>query len=183
MAQGSAKTPLRDEIKVKVCLAGGEGVGKTFLIRRFIYDEFDDRHLTTLGARVSKKDLVVREGDESWVNVRMAVWDMMGWSTLRELLKEAYFSGARGILAVCDVTRKDTLSELHEWVAAVHKVTGDIPVHVLANKADLVDEIDFEEGELREFATSHRAPYSYTSAKSGEDVPGAFQKLAEMIVR
>ncbi|MFQ6013451.1 MAG: Rab family GTPase, partial [Thermoplasmata archaeon] len=158
------------------------GVGKTSLIRRFIYDEFDGRYLTTIGAKVSKKDFVVREGDGSWVNVNMAVWDIMGQSSLRELLKEAYFTGARGTLAVCDVTRKDTLQELREWVGAIHRVTGEIPIHVLANKVDLGEEIDFEESDLAEVAASYSAPYSYTSAKSGENVSEAFQKLAEMIV-
>ena len=175
--------PVRDEIKVKVCLVGEGEVGKTSLIKRFVYDEFDGRYLTTIGAKVSRKDIVVREGDESWINVSLAVWDIMGQSSLRELLKEAYFTGTRGILAVCDVTRKDTLSELNEWIAAVHKVTGDIPIHFLANKVDLVDEIDFEESDLRELATSYRARYSYTSAKSGENVPEAFQRLAELITQ
>ncbi len=150
--------PLKDEIKVKVCLVGEEAVGKTSLIKRFVYDEFDGRYLTTIGAKVSRKDIVVREGDESWVNVSLAIWDIMGQSGLRELLKEAYFTGTRGILAVCDVTRKDTLSELNEWIAAVHKVTGDLPIHFLANKVDLVDEDGFKESDLRELATRYKGP-------------------------
>ncbi|MFQ5802857.1 MAG: Rab family GTPase [Thermoplasmata archaeon] len=175
--------PLRDEVKVKLCLVGEGGVGKTSLIRRFIYQEFDDRYVTTIGAKVSKKEIVVREGDGRWVDVSLAVWDIMGQSSLRELLKEAYFTGARGALGVCDVTRRDTLEELHEWVGAIHRVTGDIPIHILANKVDLAERIDFEESDLAEVAASYKAPYGYTSAKSGENVPEAFQKLAEMIVR
>ena len=107
----------------------------------------------------------------------------MGWSTLRELLKDAHFYGARGILAVCDVTRKYALRVARMVCGGPPGHRGTLPSHVPANKADLPDEIALEESDLREFAASHRAPYSCTSAKSGENVPGAFQKLAEMIVR
>ncbi|MFQ5986883.1 MAG: GTP-binding protein, partial [Thermoplasmata archaeon] len=41
-------------MRVKVCLVGEGAVGKTSLIRRFVYDEFDDRYVATLGAKVSK---------------------------------------------------------------------------------------------------------------------------------
>ncbi len=41
------------KMKVKVCLVGEGAVGKTCLIRRFIHDQFDDRYISTLGAKVS----------------------------------------------------------------------------------------------------------------------------------
>ncbi|MBI4417089.1 MAG: GTP-binding protein, partial [Euryarchaeota archaeon] len=44
-------------MKTKVCLVGEHGVGKTSLIRRYVLDEFDDRYIVTLGAKVSKKEL------------------------------------------------------------------------------------------------------------------------------
>ena len=44
-------------MKAKVCLVGEHAVGKTSLIRRFVLDEFDDRYIVTLGAKVSKKEL------------------------------------------------------------------------------------------------------------------------------
>jgi len=43
-------------MKVKICLVGEHGVGKTSLIRRYVLDEFDDKYITTLGAKVSKKE-------------------------------------------------------------------------------------------------------------------------------
>ncbi len=107
----------------------------------------------------------------------------MGEKGFRELLKEAYFHGAQGILAVCDVTRRDTLYDLHDWVKAVNKVTGDIPIHFLANKFDLQDQVSFDEPELEKAAKKYSAPYIYTSAKSGENVAEAFQKLADMIAK
>ncbi len=105
----------------------------------------------------------------------------MGEKSFLELLKDMYFYGAKGILTVCDVTRRDTLYGLPDWVDAVQKIAGEIPMYVLANKEDLKDQISFDEQELREVAEKYDSPYSYTSARTGENVQEAFQKLAGSI--
>ena len=167
-------------MKVKICLVGEGAVGKTCLIRRFIHDQFDDRYISTLGAKVSKKELVVGTDGEP-IDVDMTIWDIMGEKGFRELLKEAYFHGAQGVLAVCDVTRMETLTDLDEWVAAVVKVTGKIPVEFLANKVDLKEEQVVTAQDLESAAKAHGAPFLFTSAKTGENVEQAFAELAKMI--
>ncbi len=174
--------PQIQKMKVKICLVGEGAVGKTSLLRRFVYDEFDDRYITTMGAKVSKKDIMVREQDGSRIMVNMTIWDIMGQKSFRDIMKEAFFYGAQGVLAVCDVTRRETLSELHDWVASVRKVTGEIPIHFLANKVDLKDQITFDKSELAEVAAKYDSPYDYTSARTGENVQEAFDNLAKMIV-
>ena len=169
-------------MKVKVCLVGEGAVGKTALIRRFIHDQFDDRYISTLGAKVSKKEISVPNPKGSGeIAIDMTIWDIMGEKGFRELLKEAYFHGAQGILAVCDLTRKDTLGELHDWIAAVHKVTGQIPIQFLANKADLEKQRAFSEDDVKKVAEVHKSPYLYTSAKSGQNVEEGFRSLAGLI--
>jgi small GTP-binding protein len=170
-------------MRVKVCVVGEKAVGKTSLIRRFVYDQFDDRYVATLGAKVSEKEIVVRRDDGTRLRVDLVIWDIMGEASFRELMKEAYFHRARGLLAVSDVTRKETLDELHDWVTAQRKVTGDIAIHFLANKVDLADQVRIEGQELAEAAGRHGAPSSYASAKSGENVHKAFHGLAEEIAR
>ncbi len=171
----------RQKMKVKVCLVGEGAVGKTCLIRRFIHDQFDDRYISTLGAKVSKKEINVANPKGGEISVDMTIWDIMGEKGFRELLKEAYFHGAQGILAVCDITRKDTLHELNDWIAAVNRVTGAIPVQFLANKADLRDQAKLSEADVKQVADAHKSPYVFTSAKTGENVEASFRKLAEMI--
>ncbi len=51
---------LADSAKLKICMAGEAGVGKTSLIRRYVLDEFDDRYVATLGTKITKKSLTVR---------------------------------------------------------------------------------------------------------------------------
>lgn len=99
-------------IKLKICLAGEAFVGKTSLIRRFVYDEFEDKYITTLGTKVTKKDLQLKVDGADEERVVLMVWDIMGNRGIRDLLQEAYFNRANGALLVCDVTRPETLQEL-----------------------------------------------------------------------
>ena len=171
---------LRGEVKLKVCLIGDGGVGKTSLIRRFVFSEFDERYLYTLGTNVSKKEVtLVWKGQE--VKATLTVWDIMGQKSLRHLFAESYFKEADGGIAVCDSTRSGTLDDLTEWIEKMFSVSGEVPIAILANKMDLKNEIRIEERALAEFAAAHDAPYLFTSAKTGENVERAFAKTAELI--
>jgi len=175
-----------ERMKAKVCLVGEAAVGKTSMVRRFVLDEFDDRYVTTLGAKVSKKELALEFPDvDRKFHVDMTVWDIMGEKGFRELLKDAYFQGARGILAVADLTRYSTLKELDDWVTSVYKVAGELPVVYAVNKLDLRDEVMILYGqkEIQEHAKAFGAPWVYTSAKTGENVETAFRLLGEKIAR
>jgi len=176
---------MTDELRMKskVCLVGEGAVGKTCLIRRFIHDQFEDKYISTLGAKVSKKEVSVAGNSNEEVRVDLTVWDIMGEKGFRELLKEAYFHGASGILAVCDITRKNTLTELGDWISAVNKVTGPIPLLFLGNKSDLADSAQVTDDEMRRFAGTHKAPYYFTSARTGQNVEQAFRQLATLIAQ
>ena len=166
--------------KVKVCLAGEPMVGKTSLIRRYVLDEYDDRYIATLGAKVTKKELDHGDGGGP---VTMILWDIWGNKNVRELLKDAYYHGAHGIIAVCDVTRPETLDELDGWAHAIRSVAGDIPVCLLANKVDLVEERLLKEADVKSFATARGWPFHLTSAKTGEHVEEAFGAMVDTILR
>jgi len=171
-------------LKMKVCLVGEAAVGKTSLIRRFVHDDFHDKYIQTLGTKVSKVELkVALPGETLPVQVGMTIWDIMGQKGFRELLKEAYFYGAKGVIAVCDGTRRSTLDDIDDWIEGVYSVTGRIPITLLANKADLVDRREVTDEQLAQVAKAYSSPYSYTSAKTGENVESAFQGLANLAVQ
>ncbi len=172
-------------IKTKVCLVGEAAVGKTSLIRRYVQDEFDDRYITTLGAKVSKKELAFDSpATNVHVQMDMTIWDIMGEKGFRDLLKEAFFHGAKGTIAVCDLTRYSTLKELDDWVQGVFNVVGEIPVVFAINKIDLKDEVMilFGDKEIDQAVRAFEAPYYYTSAKTGENVESVFRRLGTMVL-
>jgi len=173
----------KNRAKVKLCLAGEPMVGKTSLIRRYVQDEYDDRYIATLGAKVTKKELDSGPQDQAKSAVTMILWDIWGNKNVRELLKDAYYHGAHGIIAVCDVTRPETLDELDGWAQAIRSVAGDIPVCLLANKVDLLEERLLKESDIKAFAAARGWPFYSTSARTGEHVEEAFGAMVETILR
>ncbi len=170
-------------MKAKVCLVGERAVGKTSLVRRFVMDEFDDRYIRTLGTKVSKKQLdVVRDDMDAKFHMNMTIWDIMGEKTFTDLLKEAFFTGATGILAVCDLTRKETLKELKGWVDGVYSVAGEVPIVILGNKKDLGKKKVLNRKDLDKLSKKYKSTAYLTSAKTGENVEDVFRYLAEEIV-
>ncbi|OGS62181.1 MAG: hypothetical protein A3K59_03845 [Euryarchaeota archaeon RBG_19FT_COMBO_69_17] len=177
--QSPASSPLR-HVKAKVCLVGDVAVGKTSLIKRFVTDNFDDRYIATVGTKVTKKTVdVIWKGSPATLD--LMVWDIMGEKGFRSLLRDAYFEGAQGVIAVCDVTRKETFYDLNNWVTMVRKQIGEVPIVFLGNKSDLTERAVVSEEELARMGSIHGAAQYPTSAKSGRGVNEAFRALAERV--
>ncbi|MBX8636254.1 MAG: GTP-binding protein [Thermoplasmata archaeon] len=172
---------LNEEIKTKVCLVGDNNVGKTSLIRRFVLDSFDDKYTSTIGTKVTKKEVNVKRDNGREVSLSMLVWDIMGQKGFRELLRESYFYGAEAAVCVCDVTNRESLDELKYWIKSMESITGHIPMIFIGNKNDLVDQIVVTRQDIDKVATSYGSPAMVTSAKTGENVEAAFMRLASML--
>ena len=169
-------------LKSKICLVGEKAVGKTSLIRRYVLDMFDEQYVTTIGTRVSKKEArVFLPERDLLVDVDLQIWDIMGEKGFRELLKEAYFYGANGILAVADFTRRKTLDDLDDWVDGVEQVVGKVPLLIEVNMSDLASSSSFGDKDIEQVAKAFDCPYLLTSAKSGEHVEDAFRRIGQMV--
>ena len=163
------------EVKVKICLLGNPAVGKTSLIRKYVYDVYSDKYIGTLGTKVSKKVVEIEDRE-----VTMLIWDLMGEHEFRRIQRTA-FKGTQGALVVCDLTRKETLDGFDFWPENLHEVTGDVPIIFLGNKDDLPDK-QISESDIKPYADRYGTEYYLTSAKTGKHVEEAFLNLARKIV-
>ncbi len=170
--------------KFKICLIGESAVGKTNIIRRFVFNHFDDKYIATIGTLLTKKVLQIRSPQSgTLVNVILLVWDIMGQLDFRRLVRQEYFLGANGLIATCDVTKIDTLYALPEWMKTAQEITGEVPVVFLGNKYDLADEQEVFREDIKNLATKYsNAPVFLTSAKTGENVELAFRILSEKML-
>ncbi len=179
---GPSETPTAKRLSAKICLIGDGPVGKTSLVRRYVLNMYDDSYIATIGTKVSKKMVQVPRPGDRPVAVDLVIWDIMGQAKFRDILKDAYFRGASGILAVCDMTHLPSLTCLEEWVRAVESVTGETATLVALNKADLAGDAEFDEDEASQVADSFGGEVLATSAKTGGNVEEAFRLLAMSVV-
>ncbi len=149
-------------------------MGKTSLVRRFVFDVFDDKYIQTFGTKVSKKSMMV-EGE----SMDLMIWDILGQMT-HESLHEAYYRGAAGALAVSDFTRPETMKNLKSWIGSFRSIVGDKPVLVLGNKSDLEKAYSF--ADLKSFAGLIGSEALETSAKTGLNVEDAFAKIGKRLL-
>jgi small GTP-binding protein len=187
---------MSDKIRVKgkICLLGDLAVGKTSLIRRYVLDTFDDKYITTIGTKVTKKRLLVEIPDkQKEVDLTLLIWDIMGQyqerlpTTIsqfdRYVPQQNYFFNAKGAIVVSDLTRKSTLKSIKVWISSLFEITGKIPVILVGNKADITEKHEITKEEILEFAKDYNALSFLTSAKTGQNVEKMFYSLGEMLVK
>lgn len=187
----------------KICLLGEFGVGKTSLVRRFIYERFDDKYISTIGVKVSRKTVLLPQnnglpstkeagqvgqagsveqaGHAGEIELTMLLWDLAGSEEFNSV-RASYLRGAAGAVLVCDVTRPETLRALKQYATDLFHVSPNAQVAIAANKIDLVQQRAINTTEVAMLAGQIDAPFLFTSAKVGDQVNTLFRNLALAIV-
>ena len=164
----------------KVCLLGDFAVGKTSLVRRFVYDVFSEKYVTTIGVKVSLKKVRVPHDGEA-AELTMMLWDLAG-SEEFDHVRASYLRGAAGAILVCDLTRPDSLACLPQYADQLLGLNPAARFVVAANKLDLNDERRLSFAEVEQAAGKLNAPRYLTSAKAGTEVETLFRHLGSVLV-
>ena len=167
-------------ISKKVCLLGDFAVGKTSLVRRFVYNLFDDKYISTIGVKVSRKTVTVPNGD-GVVQLTMMLWDLAGSEEFSQV-RASYLRGSAGAVLVCDLTRAETLHNLQSYAADLGRVNSDVRLVLAANKHDLSERQQITATQIEAVAASLGAPYYLTSAKTGQEVETLFRQLGQKLL-
>ncbi len=170
-------------IKKKICLLGSFAVGKTSLVERFVHGRFDEKYLTTIGVKISQKLLAPIHPPNSSKTVQhhFLIWDIAGFEKFNAVTRN-YFRGAAGALAVADLTRPETLSDIRHLCDQFLSVNSEAKLVFVGNKIDIFQGPETILNELGETARSYATYYLTTSAKTAEKVENAFMDLSKSIL-
>ena len=160
-------------ISKKIILTGSFGVGKTSLFNRFIYQQFSDKYMTTIGVKVNNK--VVDVENEQ---VSLMVWDIAGEIT-QDKVPASYFLGASGIIYIMDLTRPQTFKNLDTDMQYLHNLMPNGDILIVANKSDLVTKE--QKAAIAEKMT--RTWDFLTSAKTGDNVEALFSEMGKRLLQ
>ena len=172
---------MKKNVEKKVCLLGDFGVGKTSLVRRFVEDVYNDRYLSTLGVKVTRKQMAIKDFKKKpllRIDLNLTIWDLVGQKGFQSIKSSAY-KGTNGAFVVCDLSRPETIENMQWWVDSLSKFTSDIPLFFLANKVDLTDYCipDDLKDKIQTILKKNNGHFFSTSAKTGKDVEAAFQSM------
>lgn len=179
-------------------------MGKTSLMLRYVQNQFNDKHLTTIQASFLSKRLTV-----DGVRVNLAIWDTAGQEKFHAL-GPIYYRDSNGLpplslssftqqplflwtththametgaILVYDITDRDSFDRVQNWVKELRKMLGEGIVLVIAgNKCDLERQrvVSLEEAEA--YAKTVGAQHFSTSAKLSKGVSELFLQLTKLLL-
>ena len=163
----------------KIVVIGDASVGKTSLIKKYTAGSFHEDYIKTVGAQFSRYQKVLGKNND--IRVRLLFWDIAGQDDFA-FMRPKFYHGARGAIVAFDLTREETLKHVMTWYNELRRYVGKIPTVLFGNKQDLIegtydDTLLNQEVELDKFYKFYK-----TSAKTGDHVHEAFDKIVHHLV-
>ena len=158
---------------------GDSGVGKTSILRRFIYDIYEDNSMSTIGLSFSFKEIVLQNKKK----VKIKIIDTGGQEKYRAVAK-TYFKNTDGVLFVYAIDKQKSFDDITEWIDLFNRENNDkegFPKILVEAKNDLERVVDKEISE--NFAKERGLGWISTSSKKNDKIDDLFQQMAEEIYK
>lgn len=173
---GTGKPPL-----YKIVMLGDSGVGKTSLVARLTNPDRPLNHdiSATMGIEFDTQMLDTPQG-----KVKAQIWDTAGQERFARVLLPTYFRKAKGVILVYDIANAKSFESLSErWMAQLqdHASSDDLAKLLVGNKSDLEGSREVSKEKAQQFCQEYGMEMLETSAKSGENVLKAFEKLIGIV--
>ena len=171
---------MNEEIKrIKIIIIGESGVGKTCIIKKFIYDEYNNNEFPTNSLSFATKNIKISQNNGEQ-ELKLEVWDTVGQEKYKAMA-QIFFKNSNAVILVYDITNKNSFNELKNyWVEKINEYnSNDLTLAVAANKSDLYVKEQVNEKEGREFAQKVGAIFRLTSAKNGEGIKELFNVIGK----
>ncbi|MEM3586723.1 MAG: GTP-binding protein [Candidatus Jordarchaeaceae archaeon] len=160
----------------KIVVLGDGAVGKTSLIKRWTEGSFRTDYILTIGSNFAVKSLNIEDKP-----IKLQIWDLAGQPHFSDV-RVLFYKGAMGAMYVFDVSHLESYNNIVRWYEELKNICGDIPRVLLGNKVDLDQQRKVTPRDGEELAKKlGNIPYFETSAKTGQQVNEAFQKIAQLV--
>jgi len=165
-------------INFRTVTIGDSSVGKTSIVNRILWNEFDHSEASTIGASYELYS-EIRNGEK----IELQIWDTAGQEEYRSLAP-LYFRNSNGAMLVFDISKKSTFESANYWYETFQSVVGSSFVVVLiGNKADLDNEREVSKEEAEEWASAHNCRYFEASALTGFGIKNALKVFIDGLLQ
>jgi small GTP-binding protein len=137
----------------RICVIGDSGVGKSSLVNRLTSGKFFSSYSMTIGGDFKVKKIPTDHG-----RIHTFIFTDLSGQSRFEVTRKAFYSSCDLVFAVCDVTRKDSLTNLIKtWIPEFIKLTSNHnnfkpKIQIIGNKSDLTDYTVISLSDLEEIA-------------------------------
>ena len=171
-------TDNRENVKeIKIILLGDSGVGKTCIINRYIYNQYNPNTDTTLGSSYSSKSI-----KKNNIEYKLNLWDTTGQEKYHSITN-LFIKGSSVVILVYSIESLSSFEGLNYWYDSIKEnLEGtEYILVIIGAKSDLIkdDEEVVSEDEARKFAQERNALFKLVSSK--ED-PGGINNLFNTIL-
>ena len=167
-----------DAIIFKIITLGNSGVGKTSIIKRYVFNQFEQNTISSIGVIFSFKDIKINNDDK--IKVKLKLIDTAGQEKYRSLSK-TYYKNADAVLFVFALNNEESFEEISDWLVSFKENNGskeDIPKYLIGNKSDLEERL-INKNKIEECWKKNNLKYIETSAKVNDNIDGLFDEIAK----
>ena len=164
------------KITIKLLLLGDSSVGKTCIINKYIFNKFEESHLSTLG--IDYMDKLVEYKN---YKIKLQIWDTSGEEKYRSITKN-FYKNADGLFVIFDLTNEDSFNHVKNWINEAKDNKSDIKMILIGNKSDSEDERKVDKDRALKFSEENNLQYFETSAKNGLNIEESFNAIIDLIL-
>ncbi|GAH69645.1 unnamed protein product, partial [marine sediment metagenome] len=148
---------------------------------RFSKGFFTEDYKMTIGVDFHVKTITI-DAVEKPIRAKLQIWDTGGQERFSSI-RPMYYRGSLGALLIFDLTNSGSFEHLPQWIEEVRaNVKTEIPLLLVGNKSDLVEQRAVTLEELNSFTNTFNLYYMETSAKTGDGVGDCFYILACLMI-
>eukprot|EP00730_Choanoeca_flexa_P017604 TRINITY_DN8498_c0_g1_i3.p1 TRINITY_DN8498_c0_g1~~TRINITY_DN8498_c0_g1_i3.p1 ORF type:complete len:205 (+),score=38.48 TRINITY_DN8498_c0_g1_i3:43-657(+) len=152
------------EHPVKVLIVGNGAVGKSSMIQRYCKGIFTEAYKKTIGVDFLEKKL--QSGNE---DLRLMIWDTAGQEEFDSMTK-AYYRDAEACVVAFSTIDRASFDAVTSWIKKVEDEVGSIPMVLIQNKIDLIDQAAMSKEEAEALAESVQLKFYRTSVQENYNV-------------
>ena len=137
----------RDEFKIS--FVGDSGTSKTSLMNRLLYDKFEENIPSTKASSYSPK--LIKSKMEK--DIIIDIWDNSGQEQYKSLIK-FFIKDTNCIIIMYDITNRASFENIKDyWYKTIKEFKEkDTLVYLVGNKMDLLDNVNVDEDDAKDYA-------------------------------
>ena len=165
-----------EKLTFKIITIGDANVGKTSIIRRYIYNVFNEITMSTIGLTFGFKEIILKNGEK----IKLKLVDTAGQEKYNSLSK-SYFKNVDGVLFIFAFNKLESFQNIEKWIHLFEESNNDtnLPKYLIGNKNDLEKEVDKDL--IDNFIEKYNYKFEECSALKNDNIDNIFQDIGEVL--